>query len=70
MMREDVVVGMLVTALCSVNDGFCGIQIPAGTPGIVTQIKMWDDVYVEFELGRKSTTAPALCHPIYLRPLE
>ena len=70
MMTNDVEVGIIVTARTEVSEGFFGLKIPPGTQGIVTSIKRYDDVYVEFELGRTLVSQPILCHPTYLDPVQ
>ena len=68
MKRENITRGMIVTAMCDVTSGVIGPLVKAGTPGIVSAVKILDDVYVEFEIDENRVSQPTLCHPIYLQP--
>ena len=61
---DEIKEGMVVTSICKVYGGIH--EILEGTPGIVSAINRYDDVYVRFEVGNNSVTDPILCHPIYL----
>lgn len=61
--------GDLVVSKCWMTEGAFGVDIPSGTPGIVTKISNYDDVYVEFEMYRTLVSRPLLCHPIHLQQL-
>jgi hypothetical protein len=66
---EEIEVGQILTSVCEVREGFLGLPISPGTPGIVVKITAGDDVYVEFEMVRRITSRAVLCHPVHLRPL-
>jgi hypothetical protein len=60
--------GDIVMTTLEIQESFAGLPIAPGTRGIVEKIECYDDVYVAFELGRRTTSQATLCHPGHLQP--